>query len=294
MPAPRDAHPDLHRVLTFFPTDNPQPQHLTRAQVDHFNAKGYVGPLDVFSADEIAAHRAYFDGMLQEVLDAGQSAYTINGWHLHRRGLYDLVCEPRISDYVSDLLGQTLICWGTHYFCKMPGDTKRVAWHQDASYWPLTPSKTVTVWLAIDDVDLENGAMKVIPGSHLHGQINFDDSKPEEQNVLGQTVNDALSYGETPVPQCMKAGQISLHSDLLLHGSEPNPSSRRRCGLTMRFVPPDVVPHKGWGRHAALTRGTLPAGSHWTPMQRPAGEATPQYIADAQQKRREAAPAATT
>ena len=109
----------------------------------------------------------------------------------------------------------------THYFCKEPGDTKQVTWHQDASYWPLTPSKVVTVWLAIDDADEENSAMKVIPGSHLHAQIPFEHSTVEENNVLGQSVHQAEDYGEAPVAFEMKAGQISLHTDLLLHGSEP-------------------------------------------------------------------------
>ena len=54
-----------------------------------------------------------------------------------------------------------MIAWGSHFFCKMPGDGKRVSWHQDASYWPLTPSKAVTVWLAIDDADAENACMRL-------------------------------------------------------------------------------------------------------------------------------------
>ena len=56
---------------------------------------------------------------------------------------------------------------------------------------PLTPSKVVTVWLAIDDADEENSAMKVIPGSHLGGQIPFEHSTAEENNVLGQSVHQA-------------------------------------------------------------------------------------------------------
>ena len=104
---------------------------------------------------------------------------------------------------------------------------------QEASYWPLTPSKTVTVWLAIDDADEENGAMEIIPRSHLHGQLPFEESTIEENNVLRQTVRDAMVYGDAPVSFAMRAGQMSLHSDLLLHGSAPNPSNRRRCGLTM-------------------------------------------------------------
>ena len=75
--------------------------------------------------------------------------------------IYALINEDRILDYVQDLLGETLICWATHYFCKLPGEKQQVSWHQDASYWPLSPSKTVTVWLAIDDASVENGAMTV-------------------------------------------------------------------------------------------------------------------------------------
>ena len=67
----------------------------------------------------------------------------------------------------------------------------------------------------------ENGAMAVIPKSHRHGQIAFERSAAEEKNVLGQTVHGATQYGDVPHPFEMKAGQMSLHSDLLLHGSEP-------------------------------------------------------------------------
>ena len=56
---------------------------------------------------------------------------------------------------MKDILGENVIGWGSHFFCKMPHDGKKVAWHQDASYWPLTPTKTCTVWLAIDDTDAE-------------------------------------------------------------------------------------------------------------------------------------------
>jgi non-heme Fe2+,alpha-ketoglutarate-dependent halogenase len=175
---------------------------------------------------------------------------------------------------VEDLLGSHLICWGAHFFCKMPGDVRHVSWHQDASYWPLSPSKTVTVWLAIDDADEGNGAMTVIPGSHLHGQIDFDDSDAAQNNVLNQIVIDAAQYGDEPVALTMQAGQISLHTDLLLHGSQVNLSQRRRCGLTMRFVPPDVHAHNGWNRRAITCRGSDPTG-HWPHTPRPEGETIP-------------------
>lgn len=274
MPPITDALPDVTRDLRFFDVDNASPRHLTAEQIRQYNEMGYVFPLDLYTSKEAAANRAYFDELMDGAAAAGWDAYSINGWQLNCRGMYDMIVEPRILDYVQDLLGQDLICWGAHFFCKIAGDERQVSFHQDASYWPLTPSKTVTVWLAIDDVDLENGPMTVVPGSHRHGQIAFENSDATEKNILGQTVVDAKQYGQEPVPFVMQAGQISIHTDLLLHGSEANLSDRRRCGLTMRFVPPDVRAHKGWNGNAIICRGSDPDG-HWRQNPRPSGENIP-------------------
>ncbi len=270
-----DAHPDIERTLEFFPVQNTHPRKLIRQQIREFNERGFVFPLDVFTPEEADANRARFDDLMVRAKAKGHNSYSINGWHRHCAAIHDLVTDPRILDYVHDLLGEDLICWGTHYFCKMPGDSKQVVWHQDASYWPLTPSKTVTVWLAIDDVDVENGAMEVVSGSHRNGQIPFEYSKPEEDNVLNQSVHDAEDFGQ-PVAFEMEAGQISLHTDLLLHGSRPNMSDRRRCGLTMRFVPPEVRALKDWNRNSTICRGHDPSG-HWANHPRPEGDAIPPF-----------------
>ena len=270
-----NAFPDLDRVRQFFPLGIRSPKRLTQEQIDHFNAKGYIFPLDVFSAEEATAQLAYFDDLFAKATAAGWDNYGINGWHKHCQGVYDLVTDDRILDYVQDLLGEDLVLWGTHYFTKLPGDCKRVSWHQDASYWPLTPSKTVTVWLAIDDADVENGAMQFIPGSHLHGQVAFEESEAAENNVLYQTVTDAEEHGDPPVTIALKAGQMSLHTDWLLHGSEPNRSSRRRCGLTMRFVSADVRALEGWNANSIICRGSDP-DDHWANHARPEGEHIPQ------------------
>ena len=241
---------------------------------NQFNERGYIFPLDVFGPQEIASHRAYFDDLLAKAQAAGWDSYGINGWQQYCAGLYDLVTDDRILDYVQDLLGENLVLRGSHYFAKMPGDSKQVSWHQDASYWPLTPSKTVTAWLAIDDADLGNGAMQFIPRSHIHGQIAFTESEADENNVLDQTVVNAESYGNPPVVTELKAGQMSLHTDWLLHGSEANMSNRRRCGLTMRFVSPDLRALKGWNQRSTICRGSDPSG-HWANNSRPDGEHIP-------------------
>ncbi len=275
MPPVTDAMPDLKRDLRFIPVRNDNPRKLTKDQVRQYNEKGFIFPLDVFSPDEIAVHREYFNQLMDKALKAGWNSYSINCWQTFCPGLYDLTMEPRILDYVQDLLGPDLICWATHYFCKMPGEDRQVSFHQDASYWPLTPSKVVTVWLAIDDADAENGAMQLIPRSHLSGQIAFEKSAQEERNVLSQTVLSPERYGDPPVAVELKAGQVSLHSDLLLHGSDPNRSNRRRCGLTLRYLSPDVRAYRDWNRMGIICRGADPGG-HWFHNPRPTEDRIPE------------------
>ena len=280
MAAILDAYPDLGRDLRFFPLGVDDPKLLTHEQIQHYNEKGYIAPITVFDEDEMAEMRGYFDELLPKALEAGWNSYEIVNWHKTCRGVWDIVTQSKLLDYVQDLLGETIICRHSHFFTKLPGDGKRVSWHQDASYWPLSPSKVVTAWLAIDDVDESNSAMRIIPGSHLHAQLPFSESDEEEQNVLNQTVRDPEQYGDPPVSLNLRAGQISLHSDWLLHGSEPNVSDRRRCGFAMRYLSSDVRAFEGWNENSIICRGSDPSG-HWVHHPRPAGEDIPVKVAEA-------------
>ena len=268
-----DAIPTMERDLRYFPSTTTEPKKLTLEQIHYFNEKGYVFPIDLFSEEEADANRRYFDSLLKMASDADLDSYKVESWHTHCAGVYDLVTNDRILDYVEDILGPNLVCTMTHYFSKMPGDAKSVYWHQDASFWALTPSKVVTAWLAIDDVDVENGAMKLFPGTHKQGRIPFEWVTDEEDGVLNQHVHDPERYGQ-PVSVELKAGQISLHTDMLLHGSQPNPSNRRRCGLTIRYFPPDVRGTEPDSAPGIIARGVDPDG-YWQPMPRPEGEAIP-------------------
>ncbi len=257
----------MDRDLTFHPSTVQNPKCLTPEQIAHYNREGYIKGLRVLSTEEIAAPRAFFDAILARVISQGASSYSILSAHMKYGAVWDLITHPRITALVQDLLGDEVVGWGAQVFCKLPGDGKIIAWHQDASYWPLTPSKTLTVWLAIDDADAENACMRFVAGSHHHGHLTFRPSDASEQNVLNQTVENAEQYG-TVVDDELKAGQISIHSDLLLHSSKANHSQRRRCGLTLRYCTPDVRGTMGWNKEGILISGTNPEG-HWGNPPRP-------------------------
>ena len=259
----------IKRDLRFRPSPVTDPKTLSRDQVAAFNRDGYLKGIRVFDAAEADANRRYFDDLLARVLAAGGTSYSISTAHLTCGPVYDLLTHPRIVAVVRDLLGEDVVAWGSHYFCKLPHDGKAVPWHQDASYWPLTPSKAVTVWLAIDDADRENACMRVIPGSHHFGHLTYRMTEAADQTVLNQEVEQAERYG-TPVDLELKAGEISVHSDLLLHGSGPNTSDRRRCGLTLRYCAADVRAYEGWNAKGVVVSGSDPSG-HWANPARPGG-----------------------
>ncbi len=257
----------IERDLRFYPSTVTQPQVLTTEQIEAYNRDGYLRPIPVFDNEEILQVRRYFDALLERVIAEGGDSYSISTAHLKHGRVYDLLTEPRIVAVVKDILGENVVGWGSHFFCKMPHDGKSVAWHQDASYWPLTPTKAATVWLAIDDADTENACMRFISGSHHFGHLTYRPSDSGEHNVLNQTIENPEQYGE-PVDDVLGAGEISIHSDLLLHGSNANDSDRRRCGLTLRYAAADVRAHLDWNGKGVIVSGEDPSG-HWANPPRP-------------------------
>ena len=108
--------------------------------------------------------------------------------------------------------------------------------------------------------------MQVIPGSPLNARVPFRDSAADESNVLVQTVENPEDYGDRVVSLEMRAGQVSLRSDWILHGSPPNNSDRRRRGLAMDPSPPTCAP-------STAETSTRSCAAVWNP--RATGPTTP-------------------
>ena len=244
----------IKREFSFKKINQKQPTTLSKEDIESFNERGFLTGIEIFNNSAIQDIRDYFDKLLQNAMASGNDSYSISTAHLKHKKVYDLLLNEKVVSIVGDLLGENIIGWGSHFFCKLPGDVKRISWHQDASYWPFSHTNTVSCWLAIDDTTIENGCMKFIPGSHRFGLIDYEMSKNEEKNVLNQTVHKAENYGD-PLTIELNAGQISIHSDLLLHSSNPNISEYRRCGLSLRYCTPDVKAYAGWAAKSVLVAG---------------------------------------
>ncbi len=217
---------------------DPRARRLTVAEQAQFEASGYVKNLPVFDAGAVPVLQAKFHE-LAALQPADVDINKTNNWHKANRWYHDLCRTPAILDYVEDLLGGDFFQWGGQFFVKYPGDGSVVPWHQDAQYWPLSPRKTITVWLAVYDADEENAAMQVVRGSHRGGVLRHHAVDGPEY-VLEQEADAGQIDPDSIVTFDLKAGEISLHDDGLLHGSGPNRSDRLRCAITMRFCPTEV------------------------------------------------------
>lgn len=226
---------------------------LSPAQRAAFARDGYVFPVDVLGADEVAGHLASLEAL--EASRAGRLPPAMNAKpHLLVRWLWDLVHDPRVVDPVADLLGPDLLCWGTSFISKSGKDEKFVSWHQDATHWKLSEPRAVTAWLALTPSRRDNGCVRMIPGSQLAAVPHEDTADPD--NLLGRRERVLAAFDEAAAVDVeLEAGQMSIHHALAIHGSEPNRSGRRRTGFAIRYLPADVGQADGRQNFATLVRG---------------------------------------
>jgi hypothetical protein len=185
-----------------------------------------------------------------------------------------LISDDRLLDIAEAFIGPNIALFASHYIAKPPGDGQPVLWHQDGHYWPLEPMEVVTLWLAVDDSDVENGCMRVLPGTHRSHHLYDHSQHTEQANVLSSQI-DLSSVEESRAADIeIKAGGVSVHDPFLIHGSNANNSTRRRAGLTIRYIPTSTrilvedmetgwdVKEKGTFPSAFLLRGEDPNGNN--------------------------------
>ncbi|MBO2943320.1 phytanoyl-CoA dioxygenase family protein [Paenibacillus sp. F411] len=121
-------------------------------------------------------------------------------------------------------------------------ESVNVGWHQDYVYWQCCSEPTlITAWVAFQDTDLSNGSLQMVPRSHKWGMLNINDFF--EQNMEKQEEEMEIPENErfAPVPMIMKAGQVSFHHALTIHGSGANNSSSPRKSMAVHMMTGDTT-----------------------------------------------------
>jgi len=170
--------------------------------------------------------------------------HSLGHWRLEP-GLHDLAFLPNIVEPASRLLVQGqqvgVRLWHDQLFVKPPKTGSVVAWHQDYSYWTRSvPMQHLTVHIALDDQDEENGCIHYIPGSHRWTReggplpvLDFDFKDLEGIKTI-LTPEELEMF--KPVPIKLKRGEAVFHHPLAVHGSLENKSERWRRAAVMNFM----------------------------------------------------------
>src|SRR5262245_60039085 len=153
---------------------------LTKAQLDAFARDGWLAPVRVLDAGQVAELRGRLDALCADLPRLADRLYEAEHAWLERPGavvchflggwlvdhwLHDLVFAPPITVPAAQLLGvRRLRWWHDQAFVKPPRHPAHVPWHQDYSYWTrAAPARHITAHVALDDADEANGCLQVLP-----------------------------------------------------------------------------------------------------------------------------------
>lgn len=216
---------------------------LSPRQIAAYQGDGYLVLRDVFSAEECGALRREAERLFREtaLMDGDNIRCR---WQNHvetgecQFDCFDpvidlsVVCESvardeRILDAVSALYGEPACLFKDKLIFKPPGALGH-ALHQDYIAWPTSPTSFVTVIVAFDPTDAENGAIEVFPGYHLQGNLSATDGMYHELTEEQVDVSRGVMLDLQP-------GDIAIFNGFTPHRSGANRSERWRRLLYLSY-----------------------------------------------------------
>ena len=168
--------------------------------------------------------------------------------------MHRLVGDDRLLDIAEQFIGPNIALFAAHYIAKSPLKGRAVQWHQDGSYWPLEPMEVTTLWVAGTDSKVDNGCMRVLPGTQNDKLLKRRDliDLDTSNYVLGVGIHPNQIDESDAVDIELEAGDVSIHNPHIIHGSNANTSDRWRVGLTLRYIPTSTFVNKENHRNILL------------------------------------------
>ncbi|MCA9690693.1 MAG: phytanoyl-CoA dioxygenase family protein [Nannocystaceae bacterium] len=265
---------------------------LSAEELASFYRDGFLGPIDVFTPAEMVTLREelvevmerresevyplapgkteFVRGPIPE--SAVRSAIQTRDRYIDCEPVWRIIAHKAITERLAQLLGPDLLVWRSQFYNKGPG-AEALGWHSESCFLfdgagrvpalePRAPAELfqITVWMAVDDADRENGCMHFLPGSHRSMQpltlVKPPTLRPGEEvawwHVTRSLTADVPWGDQFPIPQRyydeglvaampLRAGQCVLFTERATHASPPNLSQRRRLGVNFRVVRGDVA-----------------------------------------------------
>jgi ectoine hydroxylase-related dioxygenase (phytanoyl-CoA dioxygenase family) len=232
---------------------------LTQTQIDEYNRVGAIVVPDVLTLDEVRRLRRVTDEFVEkaravthhdEIYDL-EDTHTpqlprvrrIKSPHLHHPAYGELVRNAKVIAILQELWGPDIRFDTAKLNMKSAGFGAAVEWHQDWAFYPHTNDDLAAVGVMMDDMELANGPLMIIPGSHK-GPVFDHHANGRFCGAMDPTKND-VNYAKA-LPLTGKAGSITIHHVRAVHGSAPNTSNKERRLLLLQYRAADAWPLLGF------------------------------------------------
>ncbi|HEX2891154.1 phytanoyl-CoA dioxygenase family protein [Vineibacter terrae] len=231
---------------------------ISQHDIEIYRRDGYLVVPDVLDTTELRALQAVIDDWIARAasVDRHDDVYDLEPSHTraqprvrriktpHRidRRFDDLVRHPNVVAILSRLIGPDLRLHGSKLNMKAPRYGSPVEWHQDWAFYPHTNDDILAIGVMLDDMELSNGPLLVVPGSHKGPVFDHHADGAFCGAIAPETIADEARRA---VPLTGRAGSMSFHHVRLLHGSALNTSNRRRQLLLYEVAAADAWPLMG-------------------------------------------------
>lgn len=261
---------------------------LTAAQIEKYQEDGFLVIEDFLSKEELETWRnavtealkkrpgnklpdrasLYGNGDEKEKeYDDKVFEHLINLWK-DNEGVRKLILDERIAKMAKELAGTDgMRVWHDQALIKKPW-ANPTSWHLDTPYWSFSDRRALSIWVALDDANLENGCLFFVPGSH--NKTTF------ENPGIGKNMDALFDFypafrSAASVPASMRAGSCSFHNGLTMHGANPNMTSGLGSAMTCAFMPQSTTFNGTRNilaneRIARLKAGDKLSGEQWHPL----------------------------
>ena len=247
---------------------------LTPEQIAEYNRTGAIVVPDVLSPAEVAALRDVTDRFVREAAahSTHNAIYDLEDSHSaaqprvrrikapdqHHPAYAALIRHPRIVACLTALWGPDVRFDAAKLNMKSAGFGAAVEWHQDWAFYPHTNDDLAAVGVMMDDMELSNGPLLVVPGSH-RGPVFDHHFQGRFCGAMDPTKRE-IDYASA-LPLIGRAGSITIHHVRTAHASAPNTSNRERRLFLMQFRAADAWPLLGFPGGIEAYDALMVAGS---------------------------------
>lgn len=228
---------------------------LTKEQIAQYRDDGYVVVTDVFSPSLVQRMRQVTDELVERSrsVTSSNDVFDLAPSHSARcprvRRIKDPIkvdpvfmealTHPQLIAALKSLLGPNLRVRNTKLNLKEAHVGDPVEWHQDWAFYPHTNEDVLAIGVMLDDCEIENGPLLVLPGSHK-GEVWSHHTDGYFCGAMDPT-HCGVDFAHA-VACTGKAGSFSIHHARTIHGSAENTSNRPRRLLLYEVAAADAWP----------------------------------------------------